>query len=92
MNKLERYRVPDVLDILYDDIVGGLYFPINYGSVKNRILISKCNIACDLLINSIISEDQISCDLDFPDLECFRISFKDFLGINPNEFRSRYGI
>ncbi len=91
MNKFERYRVPDVLDILYDDIVSGLYFPITYGSVKNRILISKCNIACDLLINSLICEEQICENLDFPDIDGFRISFKNFLGINPEEFRKRYG-
>lgn len=91
MNKFERYRVPDVLDILYDDIVSGLYFPINYGSVKNRILISKCNIACDLLINTLMSEEQIHKKLDFPDTESFKRSFEGFLGIKPFEFRKRFG-
>jgi hypothetical protein len=90
MNKLERYRVPDVLDILYEDIVGGLYFPITFGSVKNRILISKCNIACDLLLNSSMCELQISEHLEFPDIESFRKSFSNFLGINPVEFRNRF--
>lgn len=92
MNRFKKYRVPDVLDVLYADIVNGLYFPLPYGSVKNRILISKCNIACDLLINSLMSEDHISQHLDFNNLENFRISFKDFLGITPMEFRKRFSI
>lgn len=90
MDKDICYRVPDVLDSIYNDVVLGLYSS-DYRSIKeNRIRIAKCNIACDFLINSKNSEDEIVKLVDFPDIIIFRETFKNFLGVYPNEFRKRF--
>ncbi|QEN05779.1 hypothetical protein EW093_14070 [Thiospirochaeta perfilievii] len=91
MSNLKYYRVPDILDIMYQDIMSGIYFSNQYRNVSNRILISKCNIACDLLLKTVLTEDEIFKELDFPDKNSFKNSFRNFLGISPLEFRKRFG-
>lgn len=90
MSKNIRYRVPDVLDRIYDDVVLGLYSP-DYDKIKdNRIIIAKCNIACEYLLKGSRSEEEIVAIVDFPSVEIFRDTFRDFLGIYPLEFRDRF--
>ena len=84
------YRVPDIMDKIYNDVVLGLYSPI-INSIKNdRIPIAKCNIACDLLLNSNYSEEFISSSIDIESLDDFDLLFKRYLGISPREFRKRF--
>ena len=88
MNKTQYYRVPDVLDLIYQDIFYGLYFPCN--QKNNRILIGKCNLACELLLKTLQSEEEIVKNLDFLDIKQFREVFFKYISIEPLEFRKRY--
>ncbi|MGL1894113.1 MAG: hypothetical protein OCD02_20965 [Spirochaetaceae bacterium] len=90
MNKAKSYRVPDVIDKIYNDIVYGLFTPYVMISKKNRTSIIKCNLACEILLNSNNTEFNIVEKLDYPSVDVFRDSFKDFLGILPLEFRDRF--
>ncbi len=90
MSRDALYRVPDVIDVIYKDVVHGLYSPGLNIVKKNRIIIAKCNLACDFLINSPKSEEDISEDVDFVSIDEFRRVFKGFLGIFPLEFRKRF--
>lgn len=82
--------VPDVLDVIYEDVVSGLYFPVLNTSFNRRIKLAKFNLACDFLINSQLFEDEIILKLDFSTVEEFRILFKKYLGISPLNFRDRF--
>lgn len=84
------FRVPDVIDKLFDDVVSGLYTPLNIKN-SNRILLAKLNLSCDLLVNTKLEESIICKKLDFDDLEIFRELFNKYLGILPNQFRERFG-
>lgn len=87
MHNKPLYRVPDILDKIYQDIVWGLYS----SDVKsNRIIIAKCNLACDILVNTSCSESEIVDMVDLPSLNEFRKQFKNFTGIYPLEFRKRF--
>ena len=90
MGKYKRYRIPDVLEMIYQDVFWGLYSTTDYKKIKNRIKIGKCNLACDMLINTDKSIENISSELDFPDVESFKYCFNDFLSIFPEEFRKRF--
>lgn len=90
MNKNRVYRVPDVIDILYNDVVYGLYSPIRNNTKFSRILIAKCNLACEFLLNSTSTENEIAVKLDFKNVKDLRASFECFLGINPSDFRQRF--
>ncbi len=89
MNEAD-YRVPDILDIIYGDIVQGVYFNSLTPKTHNRIKLTKCNIACELLINSEQPEDVLIENVGFPSLLEFREVFKSYLGIYPDEFRRRF--
>lgn len=91
MKQEPLYRIPDVIDIICDDIINGFYFNTLHSSGKNRVKLKKCNIACDLLLNTNLSDKYISDNIGFPDTDTFRITFKSYLGIEPNEFRKRFG-
>lgn len=90
MNREKLYRVPDILDIIYEDVVSGLYSHSQKKSFNNRIKIAKFNLACDFLINSDINENEIVDKLDFTSISDFRILFKEYLGITPITFRKRF--
>lgn len=84
------YRVPDVMDKIYKDVVLGLYSPIINSIKDDRISIAKCNIACDLLLNSNYGEKFISNAVDIEFIDDFYLLFKNYLGISPGEFRRRF--
>lgn len=90
MNREKIYRVPDILDIIYEDVVLGLYTQSPGKTIGNRIKIAKFNLACDFLINTLIDEDEIVHKLDFSDTNEFRTNFENFLGISPLSFRKRF--
>ncbi len=87
MYKEISYRVPDMLDKIYNDVVEGLY---SKNIKKNRVVIAKCNLVCDYLIKSNYSEEQITQLVDFPSVDELRKIFKSFLNIYPVEFRNRF--
>lgn len=90
MNREKVYRVPDILDIIYEDVLHGLYTTLPKPSMKRRIKLAKFNLACDLLINTKINEEEILKKLDFENIDEFRYLFKGYLGITPLKFRSRF--
>ncbi len=90
MNNNERYIVPDIMDIIYEDVVSGLYSPTQFYKRKNRIKIFKCNICCELLLKSPLTEFEISERLNFPNIDTFQSTFFDYLGVYPDEFRKRF--
>lgn len=85
------YKVPDIIDFIYDDVMKGFYFNTLHPGKKNRVKLTKCNIACDYLMNTDIEIESIVEDLDFPDIETFTQIFKSYMGIEPKEFRKRFG-
>lgn len=91
MNEAKSYRVPDVIDKIYNDIIYGLYSPLVGIPKENRTAIVKCNLACELLLKSDESENDIIQNLGFPSIEVFRDTFVSFLGILPLDFRDRFG-
>lgn len=87
MHNKPFYRVPDIIDKIYNDVMMGLY---SAEVRENRVVIAKCNLACDKLINSAQSENDIAEEVDFPSLKDFRTTFRGFTGISPEEFRRRF--
>lgn len=90
MSREKFYRVPDILDIIYEDVMCGLYSNSSKSQITNRIKISKFNLACDFLINSSIDEEEIVQRLDFNNIKEFRLVFEGYLGISPIKFRNRF--
>lgn len=87
MSRSSKYRVPDIIDVIYNDVVYGLY---SSPYKDNRVLIAKMNLACEFLMNSSLSEEEILDKIDLYDLELFREYFKIYLGITPIAFRKRF--
>ncbi len=87
MNEDLSYRVPDILDVIYKDVVEGLY---SQNINKNRVVIAKCNLVCDYLLRSNYTEEEIAELVGFPEVEDLREVFKGFLNIYPGEFRKRF--
>lgn len=90
MSREKFYRVPDILDIIYEDVIHGLYSPTSNYSVHNRIKVAKFNLACDILINTTDDEEKIVNKLGFSNINEFRVLFKNYLGISPEKFRGRF--
>lgn len=85
------YKIPDAIDMIYNDVVKGFYFDTLHPGKRNRVKLTKCNIACDYLMNTNISVQSISNEIDFPDVSSFIDTFKNYMGIEPEEFRKRFG-
>lgn len=87
MSRPSKYRVPDIIDVIYDDVVYGLY---SSAYKDNRVLIAKINLACDFLMSTDLTEEEIVKKVDIYDIEIFREFFKIYLGITPHIFRERF--
>jgi YesN/AraC family two-component response regulator len=90
MNREKYYRVPDKIDIIYNDVILGLYSPLQDSAFKSRIEHTKFNIACDLLITTTMSEEEIVSEIELGDVVTFRSLFKNYLGLEPIDFRNRF--
>lgn len=85
------YKVPDIIDCIYEDVVSYSFFNSLNPIRGNRVKMIKCNIACDLLLKSETTLEGIAELAGFPDTETLNSSLEEYLAISPLEFRRRFG-